>query len=306
MYQSFLMQILKLKKGNTVMYLQSIIHFANHYLQIYSMTDCFEILFFIAVTYQASMWLYKDYTKPLLLYFYNYLALLFGSYFFQCATIYNSMLIAAPIYFTILIIYHQKNLQKNFIIAHNKPLTPAKPVQKEWLETLIKACLVASHYKKNITCIIEQQDALDTLIDKPCTLDIDMQKQIITMLLESNSYDANKLIIVNRYGMITSINASWSELITNELLFTHIRPQQMLQEYAKVVTAKTDSILLHVNSQHQHHFIAHQGRIVEHISIDQALKLIKNLLYKKDSASLSQGINHDIHKSASLSSFYKN
>lgn len=286
--------------------LQSIVHFANNYLQIYSFTDCAEILFFIGATFKISSWLNKDHTKPLLLYFYSYFATLFSAYFFQLTTVYQLMLVTAPIYFVLLIVHHQKNLQKNFIISKNKPLTPAKSIHKEWLETLIRACLVASHQRKNITCIIEQCDSLETLIDQPFVLDIPIQKKIIDMLLESVSYDNTKLITVNRHGIILSINASWSDLIMNELIFTQIHERQLPKEYAKVVTAKTDAILVHINSEHQHHFIAHQGKIVESVTIDQALKLIKNLLHKKDNEnSLSQGINHDPSKSASFTSFYK-
>ncbi len=286
--------------------LQSIVHFANNYLQIYSTADCVEILFFIFTTFKISSWLNKDHTKPLLLYFYSYFATLFSTYFFQLTTVYQLMLVTAPIYFVLLIVHHQKNLQKNFIISQNKPLTPAKSMHKEWLETLIRACLVASHHRKNITCIIEQFDSIDTLIEKPFTLDIPIQKKIIDILLESVSYDNTKLILVDRYGMILSINASWSDLVINELIFTQINEQQLPKEYAKVITAKTDAILVHINSEHLHHFIAHQGKIIENVTIDQALKLIKNLLHKKDNEnSLLQGINHDPSKSASFTSFYK-
>jgi len=287
--------------------LQSIIHFANNYLQIYSVIDCVEILFFVFAAFKISSWLNKDYTKPLLLYFYNYFTILFSAYFFQLTTVYQLMLVTAPIYFVLLIVHHQKNLQKNFIISKNKPLTPAKSIHKEWLETLIRSCLVASHHKKNITCVIEQVDSLETLINKPFSLDIPIQKQIIDMLLESVSYDNTKLITVDRHGTILSINASWSDLVINELIFTPIHERQLPKEYAKIITEKTDSILVHINSEHQNHFVAHQGKIIENITIDQTLKLIKNLLYKKDSEiSLSQGVNHEPSKSTSFSSFYKN
>lgn len=285
---------------------ESIIYFANNYLQIYSAIDCIEIGFFIFLTFKISSWLSKDHTKPLLLYFYSYFATLFSAYYFQLTTVYQLMLVTAPIYFVLLIVHHQKNLQKNFVIAKNKSLNPTKSTHKEWLETLMRACLVASHQKKNITCVIEQFDSLETLIDQPFHLDISIQKQIIDILFEGVSYDINKLVVVDRHGIIHSINASWSDLVINELIFTHIHERQLPKEYAKIITAKTDAILVHINSEHQHHFVAHQGKIVENVTIDQSLKLIKNLLHKKDNgSSLSQGINHDASKPASLTTIYK-
>lgn len=285
---------------------ESIVHFANNYLQIYSIVDVLEITFLVIATFKISSWLNKDYTKPLLLYFYSYFAILFSSYFFQLTTIYHLMLVTAPIYFVLLVIHHQKNLQKNFILSKNKPLTPAKVIHKEWLETLVRSCLIASHHKKNVTCVIEQSDSLESLINKPFNIDIPIQKYIIDMLLESVSYNDTKLILVDRHGTIMSINASWSDLVINECIFHQISEQQLPKEYAKIITAKTDAILVHINSELQHNFIGHQGRIVENMTIDQALKLIKNLLYKKDNEiSHHKGIGHDQSKSASFTSFYK-
>jgi len=287
---------------------ESIVYFANKYLQIYSIIDAIEILFFIGATFKISSWLNKDHTKPLLLYFYSYFAILFGTYFFQLTTVYQVMLATTPIYFVLLIIHHQKNLQKNFILSKNRPLTPATTIHKEWLETLIRSCLVASHHKKNITCIIEQSDSLETLVDRPFTLDIPIQKHILDILLESVSYNDTKLILVNRNGTILSINASWSDLVVNELIFNQINERQLPQEYAKVVTIKTDAILVHISSELQHNFIAHQGKIVSNITIDQTLKIIKNLLYKKDKnneISLLQGMKHEQNSSTSLFPFHK-
>ena len=286
--------------------LESIVHFANNYLQIYSAIDALEIMFFIVATFKISSWLNKDHTKPLLLYFYSYFAILFSSYFFQLNTVYHLMLATAPIYFVLLIVHHQTNLQKNFILSKSKPLTPAKVIHKEWLETLVRSCLVASHHKKNVTCIIEQFDSLDTLVDKPFTIDIPIQKYIIDMLLESISYNDTKLILVDRNGTIMSINASWSDLVINELIFNQMSERQLPKEYAKIVTAKTDAILVHINSELQHNFVANQGKIIENMTVDQALKLIKNLLHKKDSeTSLMKGITNDQSKPASVTSFYK-
>jgi len=286
---------------------ESMVYFANKYLQIYSITDSVEILFFIVTTFKISSWLNKDHTKPLLLYFYSYFAILFSSFFFQLTTVYHVMLATAPIYFVLLIVHHQKNLQKNFIISKNRSLTPATTVHKEWLETLVRSCLIASHHKKNVTCIIEQFDSLETLIEKPFTLDIPIQKHIIDILLESVSYNDTKLILVDREGTLISMNASWSDLITNELIFNQINENQLQKEYAKISTSKTDAILLHINSEIQHNFIAHQGKIISNVTIDQALKLIKNLLYKTDhKISSLQGVNHDSKSPYAFSSLHKN
>jgi len=289
-----------------MIYFQSLVYFAQHYLQIYSISDCIEIMFCSFIVVSVASWLAKDHTKPLLLYFYAYFTTLFIAYFFQLPTIYQLTLLVTPIYFILLIIHHQKNLQKNFIIAKNKAITPLTAGHnKEWLEVLLRSLLIASHHNKNITCVIEQSDTLDSLIEKPFSLNIPIQKNIIAILLESKSYDTNKLLVINQQGNITGMNSIWSDLIIQELLFHQIHELRLEQEYAKVATLKTDAIVLHVNSLHQLNFVGYQGKIIENISIDQALKLIQKLLYKKNSENLLQGSGYDTSKAASFSAFHK-
>ena len=286
---------------------ESILYFASTYLKIYSVIDCIEILFFTLIVFKVSSWLNKDHTKALLLYFYSYVAILFGSYFFQLTTIYQVMLASAPIFFVLLIVHHQKNLQKNFILSNHKPITPATMNNKQWIEILIRSCLVASHHKKNVTCIIERQNKLNTLIDQPFSLNIMIQKHIIDMLLESVSYNDQKLIWVQQDGTLISVNATWSDLVVNELIFDQVSAHQLPKEYAKVITGKTDAILVHINTQHDHNFVSHQGKIVENLSIDQSLKLIKKLLYKNNIENqLSKGVTSEKSKYLSFQATDKN
>lgn len=276
-----------------------LMQFAHNYLQIYALKDVIEISFFIFSIFKISTWLNKDHTKPLLLYFYAYFAVLFVTYFFQLSTVYQITIASAPIFFTLLIIHHQKNFQKNFIISQQTPLTPAKIYHKQWLEILIRACLVASHHKKNITCVIEQRDNLTTLLDKPFTLNITIQKQIIDMLLESVAYNQQKIIWVKKDGTLVSINASWSDLIVNELIFDQIPEEKLACHYAKVATSHTDALVFHINTaESTYNFIAHQGKIVENITIDQIIKLIKNILHQN--TDLVKGTAHAQNESSSL------
>ena len=192
-------------------------------------------------------------------------------------------------------------------MSKNKSLTPIKYVYKEWLEVLIRSCLIASHDKKNITCVIEVDDTLDTLIDKPFILDIPIQKEIVDILLNSTHCDPHTFITVTKNGMMVSINTKWSDLIINELIFMPVDEEQLLKEYARIITSKTDSIVIHINSNHELHFIAHQASIIENITIEQSLKLIKNLLYKKNNKNnQTKEIHHDSKKSTIFSNFYKN
>lgn len=286
---------------------ENIIEFAQTYLYIYSIIDCIEIIFFIAIIFAISSWLNKDHTKPLLLYFYIYFCCLSLTYFFQLITVYQLLMVTAPIYLSALVIHHQKSLQKNFILSQRAITAITSTLSENWLEILVRGCMVAWHHKKNITCVIEQSDSLDTLIEKPFEIDVAIQKQIMTILLESVAYDDDKLILINRHGKIVCINATWSDLVVNELIFSPVLADDLVKKYAQLVSSMTDAIVFHMNSKEQNSFIAHQGMMLDQVTVDQALKIMKNIIYKKQSQSLHTKRDfYDQSSPSSVSNLHKN
>ena len=200
---------------------ETVSYWLMEYCSIHSWQDALEILFFASAIYAASSWLKQDKNNRLLIGFYSYIALFCATYFFDLPTLQNSLLFAAPIIGTLSIIYHQKQLQKNFILARRAPIHQGKVAAPNWIESCIRSCLMIAHEKHEITCIIEQNDILDSMIDRSLLINVHMQKDILNLLLMSDAFHPEQPILLKKNGNITSVNCSWGESLTETLFSTN-------------------------------------------------------------------------------------
>ena len=274
---------------------ETISYFLQEYLSIYSWQDFIEILFFSLIVYTISMWLKQDHSDKLLPAFYGYLCLFCSSYFFSLSTIHNALFVAAPVVATLLIMYHQKQLQKNFILARKQPLEPKKIAGPHWIEECIRSCLVVAHQKKEITCIIENRDSLEHMIDYQILLDVHIQKNVLNLLLLSDLFQSKKPIWLKRSGKVFSVNCSWSDNLTSDSLLSLSSRQPDWQNYGSIVTSKTDAILFHINAEPEKSGVCYKGEIIQKMSSDHVLKFIKQVIQKQNKQTMShkEGNNHE-------------
>ena len=87
---------------------------------------------------------------------------------------------------------HQETLQKNFVALCN--ITPARPTNSDWLDTMMQTALTTMNNHKNIVCIIERTQALDELIATPLPLRADITKGVLTVFLNSQVFEAEKMM----------------------------------------------------------------------------------------------------------------
>lgn len=263
--------------------------------------DVLEIFIVSFSLYHFCSWLHSDYTKPLLAYFYSYGYAVCFSYFFHLIPLYHILLFTAPIFFILLLIQHQKNLQKHFILQHNTALTPATIAKTDWLDSLVRSILIATHHNKSVTCIIEQRDSLDPLLTKPFSLGVHTQKELVDILLASDSYDSKKVMWITAQGTMISTNATWSEVITSELLFHQESAKTYPQQQAQLITQKTDALVFHISPETEQNFVAYQGKIIAHISVDQIASMLHAILtHKTIPFTFPQGKSYDTHKNSSF------
>lgn len=285
-----------------MIYSETVSQWLVEYLSIHSWQDGIEILFFSTVIYAVSMWLKQDQSKRLLPAFYGYLATFCSTYFLDLQILQTTLLYSAPIVATLSIIYHQKQLQKSFILARKQPIEPQKLAAQNWIETLIRSCLVISHQKKEITCIIENRDDLETIINKPLLLDLHIQKEVLDLLLLSELFKPSKPIWIKRTGNIVSVNCSWDESITHNSLVSAMLKQPDWQTYGTVITEKTDALLFHINSDPSKSGICYQGEVIKKMSSEHMLQFIKQVMHKQNSGpiSYSKGTKNEIEHTSSL------
>ena len=275
--------------------LKSFIEFIQKNFGLYYFQDFLEILIFSIITYKCLIWLKQDNTKNLLLGSYLYISLIIFSHLTSCNILFTTLLITAPIVILFIIVIHQKQLQKNFVLSSKTNLIISSEKQTNWLETFIQSCLIASHNKKNITCIIELSQNLQTLLKTDFILNIPIQHEFINIILSSNKITDKSIFWINQAGTIYSANVSWSNLLLNELIIKPNNNFTLSYEAAMLLTQKTDALIFSINAHSDTHTIWYKGNCIKQATIQQLLKFIHKVIDTQlnQSIILKRRINND-------------
>lgn len=254
-------------------------------LNIANWRDSFEILFFALIIYYFISWLKKDTQKNLVYAFYFYCIILFGSYYIYLPTISYLLFNFAPIVFIIFIILHHDILQKNFVMLKYMQKSKLKD-HDSWFEELTRASLSALHNNKELICVIEQNDSLQSLIKASCLFYADLKKDIFDILLEKHHCDINNMIMLNQSGKIVTINAQWN-FPSQQLVTPGIPIIAKWKQDGIIITTKTDALIFKTNSLTRTFDLIIQGKILEEISGEQTFSILQrnlksNSIYNKN------------------------
>lgn len=244
---------------------------------LFSLKDCIEIALASVAIYYFSVWLKADRQKNLLFSFYGYCAVTFGCYYAGLPTLTLFLFITAPLAIMLFILFHQDLLQKNFIALASINAAPAEH-ESDWLETVIRACLVAINNNKTIYGVIEHRDSLSSMLTTNIPLYTDVQKNVLTMALESSSYDQEKMLWLTAQGKLLGINSRWNVSPADIITSPSVAMLAEWQQEALFFTHKTDAIVFSINPTSRTFTLIAQGKIVEHINANHALNTIKKFL----------------------------
>ncbi|MCX5923683.1 MAG: hypothetical protein NTU89_03915 [Candidatus Dependentiae bacterium] len=262
--------------------LANLSEFCAQQLGLYTYQNYIELFFFVLITNKTLTWLKKDHTKHLLFYTYSYFALLFASYSFSCTILFSSMIIFSPALVIFCIVIHQKQIQKNFVFASLKQVSPSTIPDQNWLEVLIRSCLLSSYQKKQLICIVQRFDHLGTLLQAPYELNLPVQQDIVDLILASNDLDNPSILWADQSGILCSVNVKWKKLLSEEVFMfdkqSELHPLTHHHATISMLTKKTDSFAFLINASTGEHALWYQGKCCKQITIDQLLKSCKQII----------------------------
>ena len=259
-------------------YLKYIIEFNEQILGLYYIQDFLEVIIFISITYKCLIWLKQDNTKNLLFGSYLYISLIIFSYLTSCNILFFTLMLAMPICILFVLVIHQKQLQKNFLLSSKTNHVFASMPQKNWIDSFVQSCLIASHNKKNITCIIERSQHLQPLLKPPFMLYIPIQQEITNLILESNKINEQSLFWINESGIIQSINVEWNDLLLSEIIIKSNNNKTLSNDAAMLLTEKTDALIFAIHTLSDTNTIWYKGTCIKQATIQQLLKFIHKVL----------------------------
>lgn len=246
------------------------------YFNIYTWKDILEVCFFSGVLYYFSRWLARDYRKPLVLIFYGYCTAIVTSYQLQLQTATVALITFAPVVLTLFMVLHQETLQRNFITLNT--ITPSNHSWQDWTEILMRSCLIAASHNKQIYCIIEKRNSLSELLETDYTLDCKLSEGLLELLIESNNFNPEALIWMKDDGTIQGVNSAWKKRSIEAWLAQEVKEQELWLQDALFFTAKTDALFFKLDPITRTFTLIAQGKLLEHVSAEAALKTIKKYL----------------------------
>ena len=244
---------------------------------IFSYKDLLEIMFFSSCIYYFSVWLKQDRTKNLLFPFYCFCVVTLLASTFHLQTVSSFLLFYGPVIVLLFILVHQEQLQRNFVTLHN--IKPQKDLAtKNWVETVIQSTLRARTKNKTIRVIIEHTDSLSSCITAPFRLETEMQSSLLNMLLDSPSFDQEKMIWLSSAGKLIAINGSWSQNAQKEWIAQELKETDAWLTDTLLFTTKTDALAFSCTPETNGFTICAQGKVIEEVSAAQSLRIIGHFL----------------------------
>ena len=244
---------------------------------LFTWTDSIEILVFSLLIYYFSLWLKADNKKNLLFMFYAYCLVIGISYTTHLTTLHTVSLYYAPVVLLLLIITHQHILQRNFIQLKNiKPILPKSSI--DWLNLIIRCCLQTLNKKKSLMFIIEQQDSLETYFTTMITIQCQINGDILPMLINSPSFEHEKIIWITNQGSLKAINCTWHNAHDYVLFQAETKNIETWKQDALLYTAKTDAVALYCCPKTGSFTILAQGKIIENLRAESCLRILKQFI----------------------------
>lgn len=247
-------------------------------LAIFSPKDIIEIFSITAGLYYFSLWLGQDRQKPLIQYFYSINSLIIAGHLASLPTLNSALTMLYPSILMLFILVHQRSLQKNFVTLKNTQPTQAR--NHNWLEILLRSCIIAANNKRYIYCLIEGHDTLSELVSAPFEIKSKLHPELLDALLSSANYNQHKMIWLSSAGILLGINTEWQ--LIESIVDNQTSELDDWQKNCLLFTIKTDALVFRLNPHTKTFDIITEGVILEKIPTDQAIKLMRKHFIKND------------------------
>ncbi|OQA34905.1 MAG: hypothetical protein BWY54_00769 [Candidatus Dependentiae bacterium ADurb.Bin331] len=254
----------------------------NH-LGLFNWKDIVEIIIFSSLLYRISLWLKRDRNSTLLATFFAYCFCLIFISLFSLPTVSSFLWFYGPSMIMLSMLFHQESLQKNFVTVQNAISPTTTEISHEWIELLIRSALHARSQNKSFVCIIEQRDALQLLIDCPISLNTPVNLSVLSVLIDSPSYDQTTAFYITKEGIVRGIHCTIKGTTSDTLIAAMQRLAQ-----------KTDALVFMLNPTHAGFTFIVNNSLIEQITAKQLVTLIKQQVLNNQKPVHTQGDHYEI------------
>lgn len=241
-----------------------------HTLSIYSIGDCLQIIFFIAIVYRFLLFLDIRATHSLLNYFTLWSCTFMISHWYCQQPLSLFLLCMGPLLICSLLILHQERIQKNVIASHKRVQKPEKFPSPHWIDILVKECLRASMHNNTIHILIQRTDHIEDLIEIPIHLNTPINESLWTFLMNAITYSPHTCLLLQDQGTVLGLNVEWAQLHGTIDWYS----------FSRNITTHNDTITLSCDQASMLFHITAQGKTLHNISATELTRILKNMIIK--------------------------
>lgn len=233
--------------------------------------DLLEIFILSCILYFLLLLLAQDEKKRLLYTFYGYCLSLFFSNILQLNILNSLLIFAFPLLTILALLFHQKTLQKNFVLLIN---SDGKKTNVNWLDELVKCTLIGLNANKETVYVIQCFNKLNLLIRAPSIFNADLSTDIFQILLSKHPNSPNYLIWLDKDGKLIATNANWTIEKNDEWLSSEIRELPAWKQNAVIISSKSDAIIFKSNVQTRSFDLITKGKQFQNLNTEQLYNLL--------------------------------
>jgi DNA integrity scanning protein DisA with diadenylate cyclase activity len=283
------MQVTCTKKYTTIRPKEMIMQWLLSNLYIFSWRDVLEILLFSGGIYLITRWLSQDTQKKLAFYFFVGCTTVFAAELFNLPTITSFLMLYWPGLLLLVVVVHQRVLQKNLIFLKNVPAQQTYCI--DWIETIIRASFVAASKNKEVVVIIEHNDSLKEHISCPTELTTTLQEPLLSILLESTAFSSGNGILVNTQGTLLGINIIWPAQHQKDPGVGAVKALSDWQDHCITLSSHADCIILRLSLERRTFDVIAQGALVQDSPADTTIHIIKQWI-KQNHTHIKKGVHY--------------
>ena len=262
-------------------FFNSFYYFFNHIIYFISIRDLIEIFFLSICIYGITRLFTADSSTKLLVYFYYYCGFLFVAYTFNLETILWALTAATPSCAVLFFLFHQKQLQKNFITLQS--IYDVKITESiNTPELIIRYSLTAFSHNKKINWIIQNNNLLTSYLTTQYLLQAPLTQEFFAFTITNPLYDSNFALWIDAAGKLQGINVSWAFKNDNSWYNPSVNTLNEWQQQALELSLKTDVHIVQTNPLDHTFSVMINGHLYQNLSAQHTLQLLKkNNPFKK-------------------------
>lgn len=210
---------------------------------IFGYRDLVEIGLLAVCMYVISLWLTKDKTRPLAIYWYGYNTLLILSFLIDLPTVSLLFVHYAPVLCCFLFIVHQRTIQKALVTASQTTSYKEQTAGAAWIETLIQGAIMLFNASKDLLLVIEHDDIINGYVETEELLDTPISKSVMNLLVDSHQFDPHKSVWIAKRGIIRGFNAQIN-IPAQQIKDTSYYELPEWKQKALCLTKHTDALII--------------------------------------------------------------